>query len=85
MREPGGPLAGGRAAQVAEGVARAAAEARRHGPPPVHLWDPPFCGDLDMRIRADGSWWYLGSPIVRPALVRLFASILRRDDDRFYL
>ncbi len=49
--------------------------------PPVHLWHPDFCGDLDMRIASDGTWFYLGSPIGREALVRLFASVLRKDDD----
>ncbi len=51
------------------------------GKPPVHLWNPDFCGDLDMRIASDGTWFYLGSPIGREALVRLFASVLRKDDD----
>lgn len=49
--------------------------------PPVHLWNPPFCGDIDMRIARDGTWFYAGTPIGRPALVRLFASILRHDLD----
>lgn len=54
--------------------------------PPVHLWDPAFCGDLDMVIRRSGVWEYGGSPITRKAMVRLFSSVLRRDgDDRFYL
>jgi hypothetical protein len=48
----------------------AAAEGK--GLPPVHLWNPPFCGDLDMRIARDGTWFYQGTPIGRPALVRLF-------------
>jgi hypothetical protein len=55
------------------------------GPPPVHLWDPPFCGDLDMRIAADGTWYYLNTPIGRPALVRLFASVLKREGDKYFL
>ena len=55
------------------------------GPPPVERWNPPFCGDIDMRIAADGTWSYMGSPIARPALVRLFASVLRRDPDRYVL
>ncbi|RBP08628.1 hypothetical protein DFR50_12414 [Roseiarcus fermentans] len=59
--------------------------AARRGPAPVHLWNPPDCGDIDMRIAADGVWHYCGSPIGRPALVRLFASILRKDGDRFCL
>lgn len=55
-------------------------------PPPVEKWNPPFCGDLDIRIARDGTWFYLGSPIGRQALVKLFASVLRRDaDDRHYL
>ncbi|MFB2532191.1 DUF1285 domain-containing protein [Paracoccus sp. p3-h83] len=69
----------------ADGLAAAAAQAGAKGPPPVHLWNPPFCGDLDIEIRADGSWFYLGTPIGREALVRLFASILKVEDGRFYL
>jgi hypothetical protein len=53
--------------------------------PPVHLWNPPFCGDLDMRIAADGTWHYLGTPIGRQAMVRLFASVLKREGDRYFL
>ncbi|QFT30737.1 hypothetical protein FIV00_09640 [Labrenzia sp. THAF82] len=54
--------------------------------PPVDKWNPPFCGDLDIRIARDGTWFYLGSPIGRQALVKLFASVLRRDeDDKHYL
>jgi uncharacterized protein len=56
--------------------------AQKH--PPVESWDPPFCGDIDMRIAADGSWYYMGTPIGRPALVKLFASVLRRDSDGAY-
>jgi hypothetical protein len=48
---------------------------------PVERWDPPWCGEIDMRIAADGAWHYRGSPIGREALVRLFASILRREAD----
>lgn len=56
------------------------------GPPPVERWNPPFCGDLDIRIRSDGTWFYLGTPIGREPLVRLFASVLRKDEDgRTYL
>jgi hypothetical protein len=55
------------------------------GLPPVHLWNPPFCGDLDMRIAADGTWFYQGTPIGRPALVRLFSSILKREDGKHFL
>ncbi len=49
--------------------------------PPVETWNPDFCGDLDMRIAADGTWFYLGSPIGRLPLVKLFASVLRKDED----
>lgn len=49
--------------------------------PPVEKWDPPYCGDIDMEIAADGLWYYQGTPIGRPELVALFASILRKDDD----
>jgi hypothetical protein len=66
-------------------LAASAGKAARRGPPPVHLWNPPFCGDLDMRIARDGTWFYLGTPIGRPALVRLFSSILKREGERFYL
>jgi hypothetical protein len=54
-------------------------------PPPVETWNPPFCGDIDMRICRDGSWRYQGSPIQRPALVRLFSTILRKDPERYVL
>ena len=60
-------------------------KAGRKGPPPVHLWNPPFCGDLDMRIAADGTWFYMKTPIGRPALVKLFASVLKREDDKYFL
>ncbi|MBX3553163.1 MAG: DUF1285 domain-containing protein [Pseudolabrys sp.] len=55
------------------------------GPPPVHLWNPPFCGDIDMRIAGDGTWFYMKTPIGRPALVKLFASVLKREGDRYFL
>jgi uncharacterized protein len=64
------------------GLAAAAKTGR--GPAPVHLWNPPFCGDIDMRIAADGTWFYLNSPIGRKPLVQLFASVLRRDPDGKY-
>ena len=61
-------------------------EIRPGGLPPVHKWNPPFCGDIDMRIARDGTWYYMGSPIGRKPMVRLFSSILRHDDDgKFYL
>jgi hypothetical protein len=71
----------------AEGIAASARAVRAKGKglPPVHLWNPPFCGDLDMRIARDGTWFYLGTPIGRPELVRLFSTILRRDGDAYFL
>ncbi len=69
----------------AETLASAVRGAARRGPPPVHLWDPPFCGDLDMRIARDGTWFYLGTPIGRQPLVKLFSSILKREGDRYFL
>lgn len=64
----------------------ARAQGSDRGIPPVEKWDPPFCGDLDMEIRADGTWFYMGTPIGRPELVRLFSSVLRKDEDgRTYL
>ena len=70
---------------TAESLAASATAASRKGPPPVHLWNPPFCGDLDMEIRRDGTWFYMGTPIGRHALVKLFSSILRKDDDKYFL
>jgi hypothetical protein len=58
---------------------------KARGIPPVERWNPDFCGDIDMRIAADGTWFYLGTPIGRPALVKLFASVLRRDGDDYVL
>jgi hypothetical protein len=69
----------------AESLATAAKKAAKNGLPPVHLWNPEFCGDLDMRIARDGTWFYLGTPIGRPELVRLFSSILRRDGEDYFL
>ena len=70
---------------TAEGLAASARAAKTRGLPPVHLWNPPDCGDLDIRIARDGTWFYLGTPIGRPELVKLFSTILRKDDDRFVL
>jgi uncharacterized protein len=73
-RDASEPLAGLREAATAKGL------------PPVHLWNPPFCGDIPMRIARDGTWFYMNSPIGRKPLYRLFASILRHDDDgKYYL
>lgn len=71
---------------TADGIAAAAKAAQKgKGLPPVHLWNPPFCGDLDMRIARDGTWFYLGTPIGRFELVKLFSSILRKDGDSYFL
>jgi uncharacterized protein len=69
----------------AASIAAAASAAGARGLPPVHLWNPPYCGDIGMRIAADGTWLYQGSPIGRPAMVRLFSTILRKDPDRHVL
>ena len=68
-----------------DGIAAALRQTAGRGPAPVELWDPPFCGDLDIRIAADGTWYYLGSPIGRAPLVRLFASVLKREGDKYFL
>ena len=58
---------------------------RGKGLPPVERWNPPFCGDIDMRIAADGTWFYQRTPIGRAALVKLFASVLKREGDKYFL
>ena len=68
---------------ITSALARAAKGPK--GPPPVELWNPPFCGDLDMRIAGDGTWFYLKTPIGRPALVKLFASVLKREGENYFL
>lgn len=75
-------------ARAPEGALRGLGEAatgrlRGSGPPPS--WNPPDCGDIDMRIAADGTWFYCGSPIGRVPLVQLFASIMRKEGDRYVL
>jgi hypothetical protein len=56
------------------------------GPAPVEKWNPPYCGDIGLRIRRDGVWFYQGSPIGRQPLVKLFAGVLRKDaDGKHYL
>lgn len=69
----------------AEGIAASVRASKGRGLPPVHLWNPPFCGDLDMRIARDGTWFYLGTPIGRFELVRLFSSILKKEDGKYFL
>ncbi|MDK1374937.1 MULTISPECIES: DUF1285 domain-containing protein [unclassified Sinorhizobium] len=73
----------GDAAGLAALIARAAGErgGEARGLPPVDHWNPPFCGDIDMEIRGDGTWFYMGTPIGRQPLVRLFSTVLRKDED----
>ena len=68
-----------------DAIAGAAKNAAQKGPPPVHLWNPPYCGEIDLRIGSDGTWYYQRTPIGRAALVKLFASVLKREDDHYYL
>ena len=70
---------------TAESIAQSATAASKGKIPPVEDWNPPFCGDLDMRIARDGTWFYLGTPIGRPPLVKLFSSILIKEDEKYFL
>ncbi len=67
------------------GLAEAQRAFKERGPAPVHLWNPPYCGEIDMRIARDGTWFYNRTPIGRPALVKLFSSILRKDGESYVL
>ncbi len=67
------------------GVAAAVKQAPGRGLPPVHLWNPAHCGEIDIVIKADGSWRHEGAPIAREALVRLFSTVLRKDPDGYCL
>lgn len=58
---------------------------KSRGLPPLEKWDPPYCGEIDIRISRDGNWHYLKSPIGRPELVKLFASILWLENDEYFL
>jgi len=69
----------------AESLASSAQAAQGRGLPLVDQWNPPFCGDIDMRIARDGTWFYMGTPIGRHALVKLFSTIMRRDGDDYFL
>lgn len=69
----------------AESLLASIGDTKSRGLPPVHLWNPPFCGDLDMRIARDGTWFYQGTPIGRPGLVKLFSSVLKREDGKYFL
>ncbi len=90
---PSPPTDGATPPPSAEGIAdavraiagRDAANGTGRKTPPVDDWNPPFCGDIDMRIARDGTWFYEGTPIGRPGLVGLFASILKREGDAYFL
>ncbi len=69
----------------AESLAASVEATGSKGLPPVHAWNPPFCGDIDMRIARDGSWFYEGSRIERFELARLFSTILKLEDGKYYL
>lgn len=78
----------GSASQAADRASELIGTARKQGlrgPAPVHLWDPPYCGEMDLLIRADGVWIHEGSPIGRPEMVRMFANIMKFEDGRHYL
>jgi hypothetical protein len=75
----GGLAGAGDTAGLTALISRAARAGK--GLPPVERWNPAFCGDLDMEIRADGTWFYLGTPIGRMPLVQLFSTVLRKDAD----
>ncbi|UXX84949.1 DUF1285 domain-containing protein [Roseovarius pelagicus] len=69
-----------------EAAARATAkQGGKRGLPPIHLWNPDFSGDIDMRIARDGTWFHEGTPINRPELVRLFSTIMRKEGDKYVL
>lgn len=68
-----------------EGIAEVVSHAAKKGPPPVHLWNPPYCGEMDLRIARDGTWFHEGTPIGRAPLVKLFASILKLEEGRYFL
>jgi uncharacterized protein len=82
MTDPSPLTSGSALARLTEALGP---EARRKGPPPVERWNPAYCGEIDMRIAADGTWHYMGSPINRPALVKLFSTVLRKDPERYVL
>ncbi len=69
----------------ADGLAASLSALPKKGPPPVHLWNPPYCGEIDIRIARDGTWFHEGTPIGRAGLVRLFTGILKREGDRYFL
>jgi len=85
MAKAGQEKAAGGLEGIAAMLPRGDGKGSGKGLPPVHLWNPPFCGDIDMKIAADGTWFYQKTPIGRPALVKLFASVLKREGDSYFL
>jgi uncharacterized protein len=73
------------AAKAAQGEAASDEAPKKRGLPPVHLWNPAHCGEIDIVIRKDGVWFHEGTPIGREALVRLFSTVLRKDPDGIHL
>jgi uncharacterized protein len=82
MTDSSPPISGNALARLTEALG---SDAKRKGPPPVERWNPAYCGEIDMRIAADGTWHYMGTPINRPALVKLFSTVLRKDPERYVL
>jgi uncharacterized protein len=82
MTDPSPLTPGSALARLTEALG---SDSTRKGPPPVERWNPAYCGEIDMRIAADGTWHYMGSPINRPALVKLFSTVLRKDPERYVL
>jgi hypothetical protein len=70
---------------TADSIASAIAAAKGRGLPPVERWNPPYCGDLDIHIAKDGTWFYLGSPIGRVRLARLFSTVLKKEGANYFL
>src|SRR5450631_2801273 len=68
-----------------EGIAAALPREGGKTLPPVERWNPPFCGDIDMKIATDGTWFYQKTPIGRLALVKLFSSVLKREAGKYFL
>lgn len=86
FRPGAAPQRDGEGSGSLEAIARSLSGQAPGAPPPVERWNPPYCGELDIRIRRDGVWFYQGTPIGRAPLVRLFGSVLRKDaDGRHYL
>jgi hypothetical protein len=85
MAEPSPPPGLAGLVAVADAAQSDRSAGSKRGLPPVHLWNPDHCGEIDIRIRKDGLWFHEGSPIGREALVRLFSTVLRKDPDGFHL